>query len=242
MTNKNAKLVFGLVLLVCACFTTCDWENPVMGKWWVDPEPEEPGEPEYIYVGILKNIPVPQYIYETVIQTVVEEKIIEKIIPTPVTENMILQCIEIIGIEYIIFAGDSRTFNGPPVPPAVTPLSTEEIAYNISIVEGVAKMLKENKDYLVLLHGHANPTDFTQGELQELTQLSKDRADAVEVELKAEFIAQGGDLIQPDPDLDWDDRVSAKGYGGEKTLFGNNSPYTQLNRRVEVILFRIKTS
>jgi len=222
MKRIRTVLVAGLIALACASFVTCNWENPVMKKWWVEEEPD------YNYVAILKNIPIPEVTYETIIQ---EVEVWQHIPPTEV-----LQSIEIIGIDYVIFSGDSREYNGDS-PTGGTDLTASEKNYNTSIIEGVATMLKDNPDYLVLLHGHANPTTFTDGETVELTQLSKDRADAVAAELNTEYEKPS---VANEP-LD-QSRVQKSGYGGEKTLFGSNSPYTPLNRRVEVILFRIKTS
>ena len=223
MRRTRALLVFGLLVLACACFTTCNWENPVMKKWWVEEEPD------YEYIPILKNIPIPEITYQTIIESVE----VWKTIPP----EKVLQSIEIIGIDYIIFAGNSDTFNGDPVPATGTHLTPQEMEYNTSTIEGVATMLKDNPDYLVLLHGHANPTTFTDGETVELMQLSQDRADAVAAELETEYEKPS---VANEP-LD-QSRMSVSGYGGEKILFGNNSPYTSLNRRVEVILFRIKTT
>ena len=232
MTNRKVRLAFGLLLLACACFTTCKWENPVMEKWWTEPKPEDP---EYIYVGLLKNIPVSQTIYETIIETVVEWK------DLPPSE--VLQSIEIIGIEYIIFSGDQALYNANSPTAGGTSLQPEEKAYNDSTIAAVAKALVDNSDYMIMLHGHANPTTFTEGEIGDLMTLSLNRAKSVETKLNEVIIATSpiGGGSSPYPSGLPAEKITVSGYGGEKTLFGNNTLYTALNRRVEMILFRIKT-
>lgn len=230
--NKNTRLFLCLLLLLCASFVACNWDNPILEKWWVDPKP---AEPEYIYAGILKNIPVTQYIYETIIETVVEWK------DLPPSE--VLQSIEIIGIEYIIFSGDQPSYNGDAGTTSGTSLLPTEKDYNDRTIEAVAQALVDNSDYLIMLHGHANPTTFTQGETLELGTLSKSRADSVKAKLdsviKTTSLTSGG--ASPYPAGLPPDKITVSWYGGGKTLFGNNSLYTALNRRVEMIIFRIIT-
>jgi len=144
--------------------------------------------------------------------------------------EVILQTITIIDIEYIIFAGNADQYNGPPGTGGNTPLTSQEKGSNDASVSDIAKALKDHPDYLIMLHGHANPTAFTDAEIGDLEKLSVDRAKAVEVKLREQYKAINGGT-----DID-DTRVSVSGYGGEKVLFGNNSAYTPLNRRVEMIL------
>lgn len=217
---KKTRIAIIIIAFLCMSFIACD--NPIMKKWWVE------DEPDLAYVTILKNIPIPEVIYDTVVDTV----IVWKEIPP----SEVLQSIEIIGIDYIIFAGNSETFNGPPVPASGTPLTTDEKNYNTSTIAGVATMLKDNSDYLVMLHGHANPVDYTLGETVELMELSLARAEDVATILNEKFVSLTGAPPMTES------RMNISGYGGEKTLFGNNSPYTALNRRVEIILFRIITN
>jgi hypothetical protein len=147
--------------------------------------------------------------------------------------QIILQKIQIIDIEYIIFAGNAKVYNGPPESGASTSLTAEEKSSNSKSVAAIAAALKKNPEYLIMLHGHANPTDFTDGETVQLMELSLNRAKAVEAELKKQFkAANGGTDIE-------DTRVSVSGYGGEKNLFSSNSTYAGLNRRVEMILVRV---
>jgi len=180
---------------------------------------------------IINNIPpneIINYLTDEQIQYIVNQQ----------PPHKILQSIKIIGIEYIIFAGDSSTVNGPPGPSANSYLTAQEIAYNTSTIQEMAKLLNNNPTYIAMLHGHANPTQFTDGEKADLTKLSNDRANDVRRVLLAEYNKLPVKPVNPP----FDDRVSTSGYGGEKTLFGNNTQYTALNRRVEMILFEINTT
>jgi hypothetical protein len=149
--------------------------------------------------------------------------------------QIILQTIQIIDIEYIIFAGNADQYNGPHGAGAATDLSAQEKSSNDASVSDMALALKDHPDYLIMLHGHANPTNFTDGEIGELKKLSEDRAKSVEAELRTRF-----KTINDGLDIE-DTRVSVSGYGGEKNLFGSNSVYAGLNRRVEMILVRVGT-
>jgi len=144
--------------------------------------------------------------------------------------QVILQTLKIVDIEYILFAGNAKTYNGPPESGAISILSDQTKSSNNASVAAMAQALKDNSAYLIMLHGHANPVDFTNGETVELTELSMARAKAVEAALRTQFKSINGGV-----DID-DTRVSVSGYGGEKVLFGNNSANTDLNRRVEMIL------
>jgi hypothetical protein len=180
---------------------------------------------------IIKEIPpkdIIEYLTDEQIQYIVKQQPPQKI----------LQSIKIIGIEYVIFAGDSSEYNGPPGPSANTPLTAEEKKYNDSTILAMAKLLNGDSTLIAMLHGHANPVTFTDGEKSDLMKLSTDRADAVRKELLAEYNKLPVNIDNPP----FDDRVSTSGYGGEKVLFGNNTQYTALNRRVEMILFKIETT
>jgi len=174
------------------------------------------------------------------------EKIIQSIPPDEITKyltieqiryileqqppQVILQTLKIIDIEYIIFAGNAESYNGSPGTGGSTPLTAQEKASNDTSVAAIAQALKDHPDYLIMLHGHANPTAFTDAETGDLKAISENRAKAVEAKLRDQYKALNGGV-----GID-DSRVSVSGYGGEKVLFGNNSVYTPLNRRVEMIL------
>ena len=173
---------------------------------------------------IIKNIPP-----DKIVDCLTDEQI--KTIISLQPPQVILQTITIVDIEYIIFAGNADQYNGLPGAGGNTPLTAQEKSSNDASVSAMAKALKENPDYLIMLHGHANPTTLNDpDEIGDLMKLSKDRADSVEAELRKQFKKLNNDV-----DID-DTRVYACGYGGAKVLFGNNSTYTPLNRRVEMIL------
>jgi len=336
----KGKIFFNfLFLLACVCFVTC--ENPIMEKWWVDPEqeyvpitkmvPQVTYEtviehdivykqvfvqlpPEIVHDTIVKEVEkdVPVYIYQTIIEQVPQiiyvnitnnittnmsydtinnsindnaketvagppseadiikyikehsdevlniikgqdnrkdilKEIIKDIPPEDLVNyltdeqikyiiqqqppQIILQTLNIVDIEYIIFAGSANQYNGPPGPGANTSLTAQEKSSNDVSVSGIAKALKNNANYLIMLHGHANPTTLNDpDEIGDLMKLSEDRAKAVEAELRKQYKAINGGT-----DID-DSRVTVSGYGGEKNLFGQNTAYTALNRRVEMIL------
>jgi len=358
MANLKTKLFIGLLLLACAVFITCSWDNPILEKWWVEPAPESV-EQDYIYVPITRYIPEVRYetiiqhetvyetiieklppevvyetiyetfyielppeiiyevikevvieyetiteyetIYETVIELEViteyveveierqptEEEIIQYILDNPakiikliketeilyetlkeliiqeltkediikiiqsippseiikyLTEEQIkyiiqqqpaqsiLQSIQIIDIEYIIFAGGARIYNGDPVPITGTALTAATKSTNTSIINASLAILEGNDNNLVLLHGHANPVDNTPEEINDLKELSLDRANAVAKEFS--------DRAK----VDLTGRMQTKGFGGEGNIAVSSTSNADLNRRVEVILFRIDTT
>jgi hypothetical protein len=179
-----------------------------------------------ILIEIIKDIPP-----DEIMSYLTDEQI--KYIIKLQPPQVILQTIEIIDIEYIIFAGSADKYNGPHGAGASTDLTTQEKNSNDTSVSDIAKALKNNSDYLIMLHGHANPTSFTEGEIGDLMILSLNRAKAVEAELRTKF-----KNLNSGVDID-NSRVSVSGYGGGKNLFGSNSTYAGLNRRVEMILIRV---
>jgi hypothetical protein len=183
---------------------------------------------EEILKEIIKDIPP-----DEIINYLTDDQI--KYIINQQPPQIVLQTIQIIDIEYIVFAGNADKYNGPHGAGATTDLSAQEKNSNDVSVSDMVRALKDHPDYLIMLHGHANPTEFTDGETGELKKISEDRAKSVEAELRTKFKAISGGV-----DIE-DTRVSVSGYGGEKILFGSNSAYTGLNRRVEMILVRVGT-
>ena len=331
--KKRGKFVFIVVVLLSACFLTCNFENPVMETWWQ----EESEDPEY--VTIFKNIPKvivdrivdkqivyqtvfvdlppevikeyiyeelpPKIIYETIIKyetiyvdvikeievyitlpptkeeiiqyikdnpeeiiTLIREteilyetlkeiiirelteeelkEIIKNIPPEKIIEyltdeqikyivsqqppEVILQSISIIGIEYIIFSGNSTEYNGKSPILGGTDLTAEETRTNDLNVNVMVSNLTRHSNYVLILHGHANPTvdpsdPNWQTEVDELNAISLARANAVADEM----------LPQLPPGFDKKKRMNITGYGGEKNISGSTT-YAGLNRRVELIL------
>jgi hypothetical protein len=176
---------------------------------------------------------------ETIFQYLTDEQIqyIKDQIPPDVIVQQLppeiwLQSISIVDIEYIIFSGDATAYNVNSPTPGGTSLTTQEKATNTDIVNVMADALK-NTDYMLILHGHANPVSGTPAEAEELKQISLARADSV----KARLI----DLYTGDEPLD--NRITTRGYGGERNVsVSGSSAYSSLNRRVEAILFTIQIS
>jgi len=188
---------------------------------------------------IINESPDKEEIIKTIIQSIPADKMVDYLTVDQIQyileqqpAHVILQTINIIDIEYIIFAGNAEAYNGPHGDGGNTDLTDEEKSSNDKSVAAIAKALKDNPDYLIMLHGHANPTEFTESEKDKLEALSLSRANAVEAELKTQFKKLSGTDIE-------DTRVSVSGYGGEKTLYGSNTAYAALNRRVEMILIRL---
>jgi len=210
-------------------------------QWLTDPSNEDDVKeiikiikeliPEEVIKEIIKEIPpkdIIEYLTDEQIQYIVSQQPAKKI----------LQSIKIIGIEYVLFAGDSSVVNGSHGSGAQTDLTDQEKAYNLSTIQEMAQLLRDNPTYIAMLHGHANPVTFTEGETSDLKKLSNDRANDVKRVLLDDY-----NKLPVNPDNPaFDDRVSTSGYGGEKVLFGNNTTYTNLNRRVEMILFEIVTT
>jgi hypothetical protein len=255
---KNLKWFVFVLVLAGLCFITC--ENPIMERWWQEREPEpEPAPPVRPPARPPAGPSGPQFIfiYDIIVETIIET---ETIYETIIVEMPVLvdappevwrQYIDIIEIEFVIFAGNSGEFNGPPEDGAVTPLNSAEMSTNILIAEDMAQRLfekhEEYKDglmtlpFFMLLHGHANPVDFTQAETEALTILSNRRTKSVQDELEEIF---EDDWLSSSINTtleEFSGLISRKGYGGDRTFsesFDNSR--AQLNRRVELILFTIR--
>jgi hypothetical protein len=240
---KNINVtVFVLMILLCVFLISCDFQNPIIKTWWVEEEAEEE---DFNYVVITKNIPI--LVYEIIIETeYIYETVFEQLPPEiqivyvdrPVPPEILLQHITIINIEFIIFAGNAHDFNGGPIGGAVSNLTPEERTHNTFIIEDVVEEMRDNPEYMLILHGHANPT-IAPGqpgyelELEELVALSTSRANAVRQEVNS--------IYGPEADVDLANRMTARGYGGGRNISGSSSTYAGLNRRVEVILFTVET-
>jgi len=251
---KNLKtnyLIMVIILLFTGIyFTTC--ENKILKSWW---DENEPAEEDFDYVTIIKDVPILIYetiveeikIYETVYETI-KEIVVESYpeyiyipgetiyIDKPLPPEVLLQYINILEIQYIIFAGESVEFNGPPGEFASTALTNQEKRNNSSIVEYFTEELGKKDDYFTILHGHANMITGTAEEAADLEDLSISRAVAVQKAIYDEY----KEREFGDPDIDLDKRVTTKGYGGGKSVSGSLSSYAGLNRRVEAILFTVE--
>jgi outer membrane protein OmpA-like peptidoglycan-associated protein len=162
----------------------------------------------------------------------IKEKIPPEVIIQQLPQQIILQSISIVDIEYIIFSGDATTYNANSPTSGGTSLTSQERATNDDIVNVLAQMLR-NADYMLILHGHANPVTGTLAEASQLDQISLARANAVKTKL--ETIYSGG--------VPLDTRITTKGYGGVRTVSTTGTSSTSsLNRRVEAILFTIDTT
>jgi hypothetical protein len=173
-----------------------------------------------------------QYLTDEQIQYI-KDQIPPDVIIQQLPPEIWLQSISIVDIEYIIFSGDATAYNGNSPTPGGTNLTTQEKATNDEIVNAMAGALR-NTDYMLILHGHANPTNPNDpNEASQLMQISLDRANSVKARL--ESVYTGGEPLT--------NRITTKGYGGERNVsVSGSSAYSSLNRRVEAILFTIDTS
>jgi len=215
-------LACALVLLTSLWFTAC--ENPIIETWWKERGPEP--EPDY-HIVIKQLPPEIKYIFIEVIHTVVST--------LPPDKEVILQNLTVIDIEYIIFAGNSVEYNGPPGIAGGTALTAAQINTNNAYLDSMAQTLAANPDFLVIIHGHANPTEPGPGEpghdpdafaadLEDCKRIAKERADAVAERFKLKGIA--------------DDRIKTNGFGGTRTIGDPSHP--ELNRRVEIIIISVE--
>ena len=260
---KNNKLIIFFILFVCFCFTTCD--NQIINKWWVEEEPD------YDYVALIKD--VPYMVYETIIEEKIIEKIVEKeiiitvempqviveyvVVEKPVPPEILMQYIDIIGIEFVLFSGDATEYNGLHGAHGSTDLTPQEQKTNNEIVLDTVKELNDHPEYFLILHGHANPVTNTRSETDELIQISTARAASVRDAVAAVYTNGDGELpgiFDPPSTLPpshhipimssphpLEKRMTTRGYGGERNMAGPSSSYAALNRRVEAILFTIRT-
>ena len=191
-----------------------------------DPTPEEIQE----FIKQLLPETIFQYLTNDQIEYI-KSQIPPEIYIQQLPPQILLQSISIVDIEYIIFSGDATAYNVNSPTSGGTSLTTQEKATNDDIVNVMAQMLQD-KSYMLILHGHANPVTGTAAEAVQLTQISLDRANAVSGKIKS---------INTDPSLD--DRITTKGYGGVRNVSTTgSSPTSSLNRRVEAILFTIATT
>ena len=238
MKKLSKKIILGLILLIFISFATCDLQNPVIKKWWED-------EPDYI--GIVKQVPLIEVVKEVVQETIVKEVVVKD-------PSKILKDINIIQIEYILFSGESREYNAGHGPGGSSDLTLQERNSNNANILAMAEELRDNDNYQIILHGHANPVIFDEGEKQDLMALSIARASDVARVLKGLYDDTSPTLPAFSPplptfsltpnntsghhlDLD-DERLAIKGYGGGRNL--GATTYAGLNRRVELILIEIE--
>ena len=238
----------------------------------VVPRPPPP-PPPIVVPGPPGPAPDPIYVFATekVVQVIKEIEYITLITPEVIPSESMHEHLQIVNIDFIIFSGNQSLYNEGPIPLTGTNLSATEKARNDSIIQLMAQTIHDNylrylgstdsthpnfpilptqPDYLrfpffLILHGHANPVDFSPGEISELAALSLARAKSVEEQLHLLFTNTHprlpGTVIHPSVvPSDLFKLITTEGYGGGMTINNPNEPvYTALNRRVEMILFTL---
>ena len=200
MNKKTINLAFVLAFvgLITLIFSSCQLKNPIMETWWDEPDRE----------------PIIEIITETVIEKVIEI-------------HELLQHIDIIDVQFILFSGDQDLYNEDAKPPATTSLNAEQRTTNNLIISNAVTLLRNNPTYVAILHGHANPAGLDPDEAAELMVLSLARAQQVELQLFIRGISRN--------------RMISTGYGGELNISGTHHVEASLNRRVELIIANITT-
>ncbi|MCL2833842.1 MAG: InlB B-repeat-containing protein [Treponema sp.] len=140
-------------------------------------------------------------------------------IPNDIPPTEIIQRVRIHGVYYVNFAGNSITYNGPPVWPGTTSLKPLEIDGNNSSIKSVCDIMNAHPDFIVQLSGHANPIDNTDEELAQLIEISTARSDAV-----SKILQGRGVNVASIINAGYNDRLYGDGAQGS------------LNRTVEIII------
>ena len=118
-------------------------------------------------------------------------------------------------VEYIIFGPDISDFN--------VGIDADARSLNELVLYNVAKVLKDNPDYLVRIEGHANPVTHETGEIQILLSLSRERANVVAGQLRDLGVDEG--------------QISVAAHGGTRILASDHDHWN-MNRRVELMVIQ----
>jgi len=120
------------------------------------------------------------------------------------------------GFDSIMFGPDTEQYN--------VDIDRSVQEHNETVLNSIAKTLKDNPGYHVRIEGHANPVTNDTAETDRLIALSIMRADTVAEKLKAKGVTE--------------EQMVVMGFGGAKII---SSDIRNMNRRVELIVIRINT-
>lgn len=129
----------------------------------------------------------------------------------------VIKRILIAGVDSIMFGPDTGQYNAD--------IDQNVQDRNETILNSVAKTLKENPNFRVRIEGHANPVTNSPAETDKLIALSKIRADAIAGMLKAKGVK--------------DEQLFVIGLGGAKII---SYDIRNMNRRVELIVIRVNNN
>jgi outer membrane protein OmpA-like peptidoglycan-associated protein len=130
--------------------------------------------------------------------------------------NEIIRRVIITQVEYIIFAGDSSTYNER--------IDVDARTLNELVINQVAQLLTENRDLRVRIEGHANPVTGTREEERILSELSARRANEV-----------AGILREMDVR---DEQIIVVALGAARAI-ETDRDHWNVNRRVELIVIHV---
>ena len=215
-TKPNIKhLAFGLLVTVLLSFTAC--QNPIIETWWQERGMDMPFLEEGYHTIIKRLPPQIKYIFVEVMNTI------------QAPGEVIIQSLDIIEIQYIIFAGNQTEYNNrQPAPPGTSWLTDAQFNTNRAYIASMVQTLRDNPDFFVVIHGHANPTlqpgqPGYELDLADCERIAQERADSVAQEFESWGINAS--------------RIKTNGFASNRPIADPTHP--ELNRRVEVIIVNI---
>ena len=151
--------------------------------------------------------------YVEIIRTLPPVEVIRELPPVEIVRSVFVA-----QIEYVMFGPDMTRYNDG--------IDADGRALNDLVIDQVARVLRENPEFVVRIEGHANPVTHAPGETEELVALSEARANEVARRLRE----RGVD----------DDRIVVAALGGTRIIAGDHDHWN-VNRRVELMVKRIDT-
>jgi outer membrane protein OmpA-like peptidoglycan-associated protein len=133
------------------------------------------------------------------------------------SSNEIIKRILIASVDSVMFGPDTEQYN------ANIDHDTREL--NETVLNNIAKALKENHDFLVRIEGHANPVTNDPAETESLMNLSRKRADTIAGKLKEKGVTE--------------EQMVITAFGGTRTIMNDTR---SVNRRVELIVVQVNTT
>lgn len=194
---------------------------PLSDRWHIEPSVRV-GYPFVSGVAITTGVkfPLQQKVVRERLPMVEYIEIIRELPPVEIIRELppaeIVKRIMITQIEYILFGPDSPIYNEG--------VGADAMALNDLVIMHVAKLLRENPNYIVRIEGHANPVTHAPEETEVLLSLSEKRANEVAKRLKANEVKE--------------EQIVVIAYGGTRIVTGDHDHWN-MNRRVELIIKQV---